>query len=606
MEELIGKELGSYQVVSLLGKGAMADVYKAYQANMDRHVALKVLSRGYTRHTTFLDRFLQEAQIIVKLEHPHIVPVYDFGQVGDYFYIAMRLVKGGTLGDRFHGQPFSLGEMRKIVNQIGDALDYAHSEGVVHRDVKPKNILMDRRDNALLTDFGIAKDLESDAKITQFGRTVGTPTYMSPEQIQGEPLDGRSDIYSLGVVLYQLATGHLPFQADTPEEICLQHLRDPVPSPRAQNPDLPEALEQVITAMLAKQPADRQATAGEVVRAVEDATLPKTPPSGDEAASDPPSNDRANKEDEATQISPAVDTAPTGLMVENNLPTPPPSIERTAQSPQIDKSEGATLHVPSIKIALPPLPDEDSGATLSIPSSQATKISPRQKGGWNVKVLAIIGGAIVLLMIGILMLGSAGLLVFFASGPPPGDFPAPPSPPGQLLLDDDFSDKRLEESTDEYSQVGYQNGQYVITVNQNETTSGASVGDVYDDFIIEIEATQLDGSLQDGYGFLLREQENQFYVFEVKGEGVFEFYKVIDDKSDVLLIRQHPVIQPNDSNTLRVVAIGSDFFFFINNAPVGHALGPDIKQGAISLMVDAEDPGARVAFDNLKIWAIAD
>jgi len=274
MEDLTGMRLGQYQVLAPLGEGGMAAVYKAYQPSVDRQVALKILPRHFARDPEFTGRFEQEAKLIAKLQHVHILPVYDFGEAEGYTYIAMPFIETGTLADLMHGQAMPLDQVREIIAQVGEALAYAHARGLVHRDVKPSNILIDHAGNCLLTDFGIAKIVEGTTKFTQTGAIIGTPAYMSPEQIRGDKLDGRSDQYSLGIVLYEMVTGRPPFHAETPPAIFVKHLHDPLPPPSTVNPDLPEALELVILKSLAKDPAARYPSMREIVQAL-DRAIPR-------------------------------------------------------------------------------------------------------------------------------------------------------------------------------------------------------------------------------------------------------------------------------------------------------------------------------------------
>lgn len=269
MTNLIGKIFDSYEILSLAGKGGMAEVYKGYHASVDRHVAVKVLSRQSTVDLDFTARFQQEARLLAKLDHPHILPIFDYGQVEGIIYIVMPFVESGTLADLLKTSQPDLPQIQRIISQIGDALDYAHSSGVVHRDVKPSNVLIDDRGNCRLTDFGIAKQSRASVKITQTGVSVGTPTYMSPEQIKGESLDGRTDIYSLGVILYQMATGRLPYSGKTPAQVYAMHLHDPLPPPGTVNPELSPAVEAVILKSLAKRREDRYSTAAEMVAALQ-------------------------------------------------------------------------------------------------------------------------------------------------------------------------------------------------------------------------------------------------------------------------------------------------------------------------------------------------
>ncbi len=273
MEDLTGKQLGQYRVVAPLGEGGMAAVYKAYQPGMDRYVALKILPQHFAKDPLFVGRFQQEAKVLAKLQHLHILPVFDYGEAEGYTYIVMPFVESGTLTDLLKGQPLPLKQIRALVSQIGDALDYAHSRGLVHRDVKPSNVLIDARGNCLLTDFGIAKIVEGTAKFTGTGGLIGTPAYMSPEQGRGDKVDARTDVYALGVMLYEMVTGRVPFDAETPIAIVFKHIQDPLPPPSTLNPDIPDALERVILKALAKDPNDRFAATGEMVQALQ-AALP--------------------------------------------------------------------------------------------------------------------------------------------------------------------------------------------------------------------------------------------------------------------------------------------------------------------------------------------
>jgi serine/threonine protein kinase len=268
VSDLIGRSIGQYRIVEQLGIGGMATVYKAYQPAMDRYVAIKVPPDYLARDPSFRARFLREAKTLAHLEHPHILPVYDAGEDDGLPYFVMRCIEGGTLREMIASGPLPLNQALRIVEEVAEALGYAHRQGVTHRDVKSANVLVDQNGVALLTDFGIAKVLEESNQLTGTGVALGTPYYMAPEQVQGKPVDGRTDIYSLGVMLYELVTGRRPFVAETPLAVAMMHVNDPLPLPRLVNPAVPEAVERIILRAMAKDPADRFQTADEFASAL--------------------------------------------------------------------------------------------------------------------------------------------------------------------------------------------------------------------------------------------------------------------------------------------------------------------------------------------------
>ena len=255
---LIGLSLGRYHILEQLGEGGMATVYKAYDTHLERNVAIKVILPTRQHSEKFLKRFQREARALAKLSHPNIVGVIDYGEQDGIPYLVMEYLPGGTL-KRKMVKPMPWQEAIRLLGPIARGLAAAHKQGIIHRDVKPSNILLTDTGEPMLTDFGIAKMVEADetTDLTGTGVGVGTPEYMSPEQAQGKTVDARADIYSLGVVLYELVTGRKPYQADTPMAVVWKLASEPLPRPRLFTPELPEQVEQLLLKALAKQPVDR-------------------------------------------------------------------------------------------------------------------------------------------------------------------------------------------------------------------------------------------------------------------------------------------------------------------------------------------------------------
>ncbi len=346
MPDTIGLAIGRYHLIAPLGQGGMAVVYRAFDTNLERDVAVKVIRResfSPDALETVLRRFEREAKTLARLTHPNIVSVIDFGDYNGAPYLVMPYLPGGTLKQHL-GQPLHPLQAARLLAPIADALAYAHSQGVIHRDVKPANILITQSGKPLLTDFGIARLLEAGGghTLTGTGVGIGTPEYMAPEQGMGREIDGRADVYALGVVFYELIAGRKPYEADTPMAVVLKHLTEPLPRPRDFNPVVSEAAERLIYKALAKDPAGRYQNMAEMEAALERLA------EGRESQTAPEADDWVDQTGALTvelgtgQKPPA---EPTRSTLE--VPAPPPA-RPAAPAP--------ALKVPTFEAPTPPLP----------------------------------------------------------------------------------------------------------------------------------------------------------------------------------------------------------------------------------------------------------
>ena len=337
----IGSRLGHYRIVDLLGRGGMADVYRAEDERLGREVALKAVPPEFERDPERVERFRREVRAAARLTHPNIVTVYEFGQgEGQHFY-TMELMPGGDLKDRIraHTEGMLPEEAREVAAAMARALDYAHGRGFVHRDVKPENILFGEDGSPQLTDFGIARAVSERIRMTATGMSIGSPHYMSPEQARGQLVDGRSDIYSLGVVLYEMLTGRLPFDSADTFEIGLSHINDPVPK-------LPRKLadwQPLLDRLMAKSPEDRYASAGEVAAVLESRARTEAPPPGVAPA---PSLEPVERDiEEATRLE---ESAPEARAAQQESPSIAPAPHRDRPpAPTEEESPGPHQDIPA-------------------------------------------------------------------------------------------------------------------------------------------------------------------------------------------------------------------------------------------------------------------
>ena len=493
-----GQMLGPYRIINQIGKGGMANVYKAYQASVDRYVAIKVLPSQLAESQEFAIRFHQEARIIAKLEHPHILPVFDYGETDGVAYFVMRYLDAGTLKDKMiAGRPLPLNDIDRIFTQLADALSYAHSFGIIHRDLKPANALIDSHGNIFLTDFGIARLLESASpRLTQTDAIMGTPAYISPEQAQGQDVDQRSDIYSLGIILYEMVTGGVPFVADTPLAVLFKHISDPLPPPSLVKPDISPSIEKVLLKALEKDPKNRFATADEFVAAWK----------------------RALEEKE------------------------------TIRQPQPTASASSP-----IKYTVPPIQAQPKPA----PVKQTAARSGRRTG-WIVGCLA--GACLLLSVAGVAVVGANWRNIPFLN--PATDTPVPlptetasPIPPTDIpplsvttvvsdttnvLFKDDFSVSRdgWGTLTDSDSSIEYDNDTLHMRIFTKNFVAWSTPNDQnYNSVHMEATAFNNDTDPTTAFGFICAQQTKDwsFYYLAITPAGEYAIIKATDGQSDVFL-----------------------------------------------------------------------
>jgi len=410
MADLVGHNLGNYRIVSRLGRGGMGEVYRAVHILLNRPAAIKVLHADQAVDSTFQARFLREARAAAALSHPNIVEVFDFGEQDDNSYLVMELVPDGSLRSllrqRGKGAGWSLGMGVDLARQTAEGLAYAHAHGMVHRDIKPDNLLLQRLEPPTdangeeryllkISDFGLARLVEDTSELTVTGMVMGTPAYMSPEQCQGGVIDGRSDLYSLGVVLYELATGAPPFRVKTLSEAVFKHISAPPIPPREVQPDLPIALQEVILRCLAKAPEDRYATGTELAEALEDAltdtaattivSVPGgdrlTPASGASGASGGVVASRANTPTPSAPMSaPTMQSEPSLAIDEVVGAAPSPATVASDPTAPIDAAETQRAELPAAANDTAPAAPP-STPSPALPAAAQTPLDARKSPG---------------------------------------------------------------------------------------------------------------------------------------------------------------------------------------------------------------------------------
>jgi serine/threonine protein kinase len=373
------QKIGRYEVISELGRGGMATVFRAHDPSFDREVAVKVLPREFLHDPQFLVRFQREIKTIAQLEHPAIVPVYDVGEDEGQPFFVMRNMTGGSLSDWLKQGAFSLQDTARIIERLAKGLAYAHKKGIVHRDLKPGNVLFDNNGEAFISDFGVAKLADAASSVTGSG-IVGTPAYMSPEQVQSGQIDGRSDVYALGAIIYEMLTGEQPYKADTPMGVVIKHVTEPVPEIMRDHPDIPPEVDEVIKKAMSKNRDERYATTIELARALHKAAFGEegniTDPQYTRPITYPPADTNAKKKSSLLWVIGAVILVVllAGGFILLNGGQLPGQAEPTATAAPLPTS----TPVPSPTATLPPT----EAPVVVVPTATVTAI-PTPVGGSN-------------------------------------------------------------------------------------------------------------------------------------------------------------------------------------------------------------------------------
>jgi serine/threonine protein kinase len=609
MSDLLGQSIGRYHIVEQLGEGGMATVYKAYDTRLERYVAIKFIRSDVVRDDTFQRRFEREAKALASLSHPNIVKVLDYGEHEGVSYLVMEYISGGTMKSLM-GKVMPWQDAFKLIIPIARTLDYTHQRGIIHRDVKPSNFLISDSGEPMLSDFGIAKLVagNDNMQLTGTGVGIGTPEYMAPEQGLGQAVDGRADIYSLGVVLYELLTGQKPYHADTPIAVLYKHIADPLPSPRSFKPDLPEAVESIVFCSMAKKPVDRYQTMGDFAGAMD--KLLREPPTQAQAAPLPPV--KAQPDEQATKAYP-----------EPYAPfyTPTPPLPEPVYQSSIPGYHPATQ--PPVQPAVQPAK-----------KSNRTVITC----GIIAAVVICVGAIVAILGFGALgpLFGQATLIptrtalaeqpsatIESSSGALPTTTPNVTQPTvtafvvptatlvtqGSILFQDDFSDTSSGwfVTNDSTWTSQYQNGEYWLTLHSPNWISWVWYGDTTTDVTFNIDARILHSTGDGQYGILCRYQDNDngdFYGFEISEGGYAGIYRRQNDEYTFLQDWTYSdLIYNNIQGTvhLSVSCTGSNLSLSVNGTEVARASDTTFSSGPVGLIIeDYNTSEFSVAFDNAK------
>ncbi len=588
-DALIGQQIGAYYVQSKLGEGGMALVYKAYHARLRREVAIKVILSQIAQQADFRVRFEREAQLVASLQHPNIVAVYDFGDFGNQTYLVMQYVGGGTLRDKLRGgHALDPRQAAMYAVQMGKALHHAHMRGIVHRDVKPQNMLVSSNDpnQLLLSDFGIAKlydnrheptliniagnTIAQDPSLTSVDQIVGTAEYMAPEQINGEPVDARTDVYALGVVLFQMLTGEAPFHSTTVQGLLFQHVHTPPRPLREVNPYVSDTLAYIVNRAMAKAPAARFQSAEEMAQAIEAANVNAT-----------------YRLSSSQPINPAFQGAPPA---QSDSPTSP-SLNRQSlygQPSQVNAPGVASAYGP--QPAFGNTPAHGSSARVTNPSGSGMVAPPLRRPARR-QPTSYIMISVVLLLALVLILAKTGILPIFN-----GNSNASSNIAQAFTENFQNNNRNWTNGTINHLDASI-NGQYTLQI------SNAATGDTYfphpdvgtlpDKFTLTVTMEQTQSDPSSSYGLAFHESENasggvSCYALVIHTKGTYQVLKYTSrqvqdgyDPTPYTILGQTD--QPftainagiNRANVIQVVVNGSSFTFTINGKPLPGLVTPD-------------------------------
>ncbi|MFZ6030715.1 MAG: serine/threonine protein kinase [Chloroflexota bacterium] len=597
---MIPQRIGRYELIAELGRGGMATVYRAHDPRFKRDVAIKLMPAQFLSDPTFRARFEREAQMIAALEHPAIVPVYDFGDEDSQPYLVMRYMPGGSLADKLAHGPLSPMDASHIIARLSSALDQVHTHGIVHRDLKPANVLFDQYGEAYLSDFGIARLSEATTNLTG-DAIVGTPAYMSPEQARGETdIDGRSDLYALGVMLFQMLTGKQPYEAPTPIAVAMKHITDPVPRLTEVRPDMPPTYDRVIESAMAKNRQDRFPTGGDLFSALEKAML------------------------EAGQM-----LAASGSEYQATAPYGPPLSGRPVSRP-ITPPPGARPPSSSGS-ARPATPAPRAASAVSMGGAAKPH---RGVPVWAWLVIGVLGLG---LLCGVAFLGWAFLDGLSASTAPTavsialptaspeayviqGDTPLPLATAterpaavvfesGDTILEDDFSDPDSGWPTYEGDDgfFRYQAEAYRIYVDIPNARLESVLAQNWADVYITAEASKVGGADDNLVGLVCRYQDrNNFYLFVISSDGYYAVGKVVDgnyDLSDGKMLPSSAIKKGKSTNTLEASCYQDAFTFWVNGSELAYVEDHTFSSGGVGLLAGTyATAGTDILFDDFGIY----
>jgi serine/threonine protein kinase/formylglycine-generating enzyme required for sulfatase activity len=658
MEGLTHRSFGQYTVIEPIRQGGMATVYKAYQESLDRYVAIKVLT--YNSDPQFVARFKREARAIAQLQHPNILPIYDSNEQDGMLYLVMQYIENGTtLGDLID-EPIESVRALQLVGRVLDALSYAHNRGIIHRDIKPANVLLPAPDWPMLADFGIVKLRDDDQQLTNPGLVIGTATYMAPEQASGRPVDARTDLYATGVLLYEMVTGQVPFEADTPMALLTKHAYEPPPPPRSIIPSLSPEIETLLLRALEKNPAARYQTAAEMaedcaqvvmrIKRSGTAQLPRLYQEGVQALEEGRLDLALARFEQIAVLDPAYQDSPALLEVARSAQfrsrtEARQQLEQVRQRSTQAKQLGTRSTAPLADLSSQPVtpassvpPAQPISAPATPPAIPAPVPAPPASIWVRQRVPLMIGSALLVLALLALALlpalrpgtagnpttllrataANAGAPTTAAAAPTAADAPtaAPtalaelPAPAGKLAYADDFS-----AGAEPSGLVGQQlapdlalavepDGVYSMRLSQPNQTRWVFLPRLAaGDFSVQLDLSDASpdrsGGAAQGLVFRGRDSEH-FYALLIdprKGEYSLRKQDGADNWTDLIAATSSALIQQQDGvNQLRLDAAGDSFTLYLNGVALDSARDSSYTFGMLGTIIANADASASTMY----------